>query len=213
VEFPHLLNLITQNQFDTLYHEHYSYLSLTALVPVFHRAGLRFFDIEHLSTHGGSLRVYACHQNAAHVESAAVAACLKDEEAAGLTRLSTYAAFGEKVCETKRALLEFLITARRAGKRIAAYGAAAKGNTLLNYCGVGTDFIGYAVDKNPVKQGRLLPGTRIPVRSPEAVFETRPDYLLILPWNIKDEVMQQMAAIRAWGGRFVVPIPTVGVVE
>jgi hypothetical protein len=213
LEFPHLLNLVAQNQFDTLYHEHYSYLSLTALLPIFRRAGLRFFDVEHLPTHGGSLRVYACHENAAHAASSAVKDCLTQEHAAGLTGLQTYAAFGAKMRETKRALLEFLIAAKRDGRRIAAYGAAAKGNTLLNYCGVGTDFIDYVVDKNPVKQGRLLPGVRIPVRAPEAVFETRPDYLLILPWNIKDEVTQQMAGIREWGGRFVVPIPAVEVIE
>jgi len=213
LEFPHLPNLIAQNQFDTLYHEHYSYLSLTALAPIFKRAGLRVFDVEHLPTHGGSLRVYACHVSATHAQSPAVTDCLGKEKAAGLTELKTYAAFGEKVRETKRALLDFLIAAKREGRRIAAYGAAAKGNTLLNYCGVGTDFIDYVVDKNPVKQGRLLPGTRIPVRAPEAVFETRPDYLLILPWNIKDEVTQQMAGIREWGGRFVVPIPAVRVLD
>lgn len=213
LEFPHLLNLIAQNQFDTLYHEHYSYLSLTALLPIFERAGLRFFDVEFLPTHGGSLRVYACHQAAAHTANDAVAECIEREKAAGLTNLQTYVTFGEKVRETKRALLEFLIAAKRAGKRIAAYGAAAKGNTLLNYCGVGIDFIDYVVDKNPVKQGRLLPGTRIPVHSPEIVSETRPDYLLILPWNIKDEVMQQMSGIRQWGARFVVPIPTVEVID
>lgn len=213
LEFPHLLNLIAQNQFDTLYHEHYSYLSLTALIPVFQRAGLRFFDVEHLSTHGGSLRVYACHQNATYISTGAVESCLAQENAAGLTKLQTYAAFGEKVRETKRSLLDFLIRAKREGRRIAAYGAAAKGNTLLNYCGVGTDFIDYVVDKNPIKQDRLLPGTRIPVRAPEAVFDNRPDYLLILPWNIKSEVMQQMSGIRAWGGRFVIPIPAIEVVE
>lgn len=212
LEFPHLQQLIAQNQFDTLYHEHFSYLSLTALLPAFERAGLRVFDIEHLPTHGGSLRVYACHKGATHVESAAVAACLQHEEAAGLTRLDTYASFDETVRATKRALLDFLITAKRDGKRIAAYGAAAKGNTLLNYCGVGKDFIDYAVDKNPVKQGRLLPGTRIPVCAPDLIFRTKPDYLLILPWNIKDEVMLQMAGIRDWGGRFVVPIPCVEVI-
>lgn len=213
LEFPHLLNLIAFNQFDTLYHEHYSYLSLTALIPIFQRAGLRFFDVEHLPTHGGSLRVYACHQNAAHVDTGAVASCLAQEKAAGLTVPETYAAFGEKVRETKRSLLQFLIDAKRSGKTIAAYGAAAKGNTLLNYCGVGTDFIDYVVDKNPVKQSRLLPGTRIPVRAPESLFNSTPDYLLILPWNIKGEVIQQMAGIRAWGGRFVVPIPAVEVID
>jgi 2-polyprenyl-3-methyl-5-hydroxy-6-metoxy-1,4-benzoquinol methylase len=211
LEFPHLLRLMAENQFDTLYHEHYSYLSLTALVPIFKRAGLRFFDVEHLPTHGGSLRVFACHLDASHVETDAVSTCLKGETAAGLTQRDTYAAFAEKVREAKRALLAFLIAAKRDGRSIAAYGAAAKGNTLLNYCGVRTDFIDYVVDKNPVKQGRLLPGSRIPVRAPEAVFETRPDYLLILPWNIKDEVMAQMGDIRKWGGRFVVPIPVVEV--
>lgn len=211
LEFPHLLKLMSDNQFDTLYHEHYSYLSLTALAPIFERAGLRFFDVEHLPTHGGSLRVYACHRNASHADTGTVAACLVQENVAGLTRRETYAAFGEKVRETKRALLTFLIAAKRDKRRIVAYGAAAKGNTLLNYCGVGTDFIDFAVDKNPVKQGRLLPGSRIPVRAPEAVFESQPDYLLILPWNIKDEVIDQMAGIRKWGGRFVVPIPVVEV--
>lgn len=209
LEFPHLQNLMAETQFDTLYHEHFSYLSLTALMPVFRRAGLRVFDVEHLPTHGGSLRIFACHQNATHADTGAVAAFLANEEAAGLTRLETYTAFGEKVRETKRALLEFMIAAKREGCRIAAYGAAAKGNTLLNYCGIGVDFIDYAVDKNPAKQGRLLPGSRIPVRDPQAVFDTRPDYLLILPWNIKNEVIEQMAGIRQWGGRFVVPIPRV----
>jgi SAM-dependent methyltransferase len=213
LEFPHLRELMAHNQFDTLYHEHYSYLSLTALMPIFQRAGLRFFDVEHLPTHGGSLRVYACHQGAVHADSGTVAACLAQEKAAGLTDSQTYAAFGDKVRETKRALLEFLIGAKREGRRIAAYGAAAKGNTLLNCCGIGKDFIDYVVDKNPVKQGRLLPGSRIPVLPPQAVLDTRPDYLLILPWNIKDEVMQQMAGIREWGGRFVVPIPAVEVIE
>lgn len=208
LEFPHLLQLIAHRQFDTLYHEHYSYLSLTALMPVFARAGLRLFDVEHLPTHGGSVRIYACRAAAKHADSGAVGLCLEQEHAAGLTRLDTYAAFGEQVRETKRALLTFLIEAKRAGRRIAAYGAPAKGNTLLNYCGIGTDFIDFTVDRNPLKQGRLLPGSRIPVRAPQAVFDSRPDYLLILPWNIKDEVIEQMAGIRAWGGRFVVPIPS-----
>lgn len=211
LEFPHLLRLMADNQFDTLYHEHYSYLSVTAVVPIFERAGLRLFDVERLNTHGGSLRLYACHQGAAHRDTGAIGACLAEEAAAGLTRRETYRSFGEKVWETKRALLEFLISAKRNGKRIAAYGAAAKGNTLLNYCGVGRDFIDFVVDRNPVKQGRLLPGSRIPVLAPEAIFEAKPDYLLILPWNIRDEVMVQMKGIREWGGRFVVPIPRVEV--
>ncbi|WP_420477190.1 methyltransferase domain-containing protein [Noviherbaspirillum sp. ST9] len=212
LEFPHLLRLMAENQFDTLYHEHYSYLSLTALLPIFKRAGLRLFDVEQLPTHGGSLRIYACRENASHADTGMVARCVQQEKDGGLTDLGTYAAFEEKVRETKRALLTFMIAAKREKKRIAAYGAAAKGNTLLNYCGIGTDFIDYVVDKNPVKQGRLLPGSRIPVRSPDAVFETKPDYLLILPWNIKEEVMQQMQGVRDWGCRFVVPIPSVEVV-
>jgi SAM-dependent methyltransferase len=212
LEFPHLLRLIAENQFDTLYHEHYSYLSLTALMPVFARAGLRLFDVEHLPTHGGSLRIYACRAGAAHADSGAVQRCLAQERQAGLDSGAVYAAFGEQVRATKRNLLSFLIEAKRAGRTVAAYGAPAKGNTLLNYCGIGTDFIDFTVDKNPGKQGRLLPGSRIPVRAPEAVFASRPDYLLILPWNIKDEVMQQMAGIRAWGGQFVLPIPTLEIV-
>jgi 2-polyprenyl-3-methyl-5-hydroxy-6-metoxy-1,4-benzoquinol methylase len=211
LEFPHLQNLIAEQQFDTIYHEHYSYLSLLALMPVFARAGLRVFDVEHLPTHGGSLRVHACLAGAAHLATQAVQACLDGERAAGLERLDTYADFGARVRATKRAMLAFVIEARDQGKRIAAYGAAAKGNTLLNYCGIGADVIDYVVDRNPAKQGRLLPGSRIPVRAPEAVFETRPDYLLILPWNIKDEVMAQMAGIRDWGGQFVLPIPRVAV--
>ncbi|WP_420998375.1 class I SAM-dependent methyltransferase [Cupriavidus sp. 30B13] len=211
LEFPHLLRLIEQNQFDTLYHEHYSYLSLSALQPIFARAGLRVFDVEHLPTHGGSLRVFACHANAGHAATPAVAAALAEEHAAGLDSAALYAGFAERVRKAKRDLLAFLIEARNAGKRIAAYGAAAKGNTLLNYCGAGTDFIDYVVDRNPTKQGRLLPGTRIPVVAPEQVFGDRPDYLLILPWNIKDEVMAQMAGIRDWGGRFVVAIPETAV--
>jgi SAM-dependent methyltransferase len=211
LEFPHLLKLIAGRQFDTIYHEHYSYLSLHALLPVFERAGLRVFDIERLDTHGGSLRVFACLAGARHRQEAGVAACLADEAAAGLLRLSTYTDFGASVRASKRALLSFLIGAKNRGQQIAAYGAAAKGNTLLNYCGVGRDFIDYVVDRNPVKQGKLLPGTWIPVCTPERIAETRPDYLLILPWNIKEEVMTQMAGIREWGGQFVVAVPEVAV--
>jgi len=208
-EFPHLLALIRGVQFDTIYHEHYSYLSLTALQPVFARAKLRVFDVERLPTHGGSLRLLLCHATARHGETSAVRALLAEEAAAGLTRSETYAAFGEKVRESKRALLEYLIAAKRAGRRIAAYGAAAKGNTLLNYCGIRTDFIDCVADANPTKQGRLLPGTRIPVVAPEEIFRLRPDDLLILPWNLRDEIVEQMAGIRAWGGRFVLPVPRV----
>ncbi len=212
LEFPHLSRLIADNQFDTIYHEHYSYLSLTALMPVFARAGLRLFDVEHLPTHGGSVRIYACLPHARHGDTGAVARTLEQERQAGLTAPEVYAAFGEQVRATKRALLRFLIEAKQAGHTVAAYGAPAKGNTLLNYCGVGTDFIDFTVDRNPAKQGRLLPGSRIPVLAPEAIFTARPDYLLILPWNLKDEVMQQMAGIRAWGGKFVLPIPALEIV-
>lgn len=209
LEFPHLLRQIEGLQFDTIYHEHYSYLSLGALLPVFARAGLRVFDIEHLKTHGGSLRVFACLEGASHAATAAVDECLAMEADAGLTNLATYARFGADVRAAKRAMLAFMIAAKDQGKTIAAYGAAAKGNTLLNYCGIGKDVIDYVVDSNPVKQNRLLPGSRIPVRAPDAVFETRPDYLLILPWNIKDEVMSQMSGIRDWGGRFLLANPNI----
>lgn len=208
LEFPHLLRLIVENQFDTIYHEHYTYLSLTALTPIFARAGLRVFDVEKLPTHGGSLRLFVCHEGAEHVQSSAVKALLAEEAAAGLTKTATYAGFAEQVRKTKRELLSFLIDAKRKGRTVAAYGAAAKGNTLLNYCGVGTDFIDFVVDKNPVKQGRFLPGCRIPVLPVEALAEHRPDYVLILPWNIREEVVAQMSGIREWGGQFVVPIPT-----
>jgi SAM-dependent methyltransferase len=209
LEFPHLLNLIAEQQFDTIYHEHYSYLSLLALLPIFARAGLRVFDVEQLPTHGGSLRLYACLQDAAHALTPAVQACLRRERDAGLERIDTYADFGAGMRATRRAMQSFMISAKDQGKRIAAYGAAAKGNTLLNYCAIGADVIDYVVDRNPAKQGRLLPGSRIPVRAPEAVFETRPDYLLILPWNIRDEVMAQMAGIRAWGGQFLLANPQI----
>lgn len=211
LEFPHLLTLIDGNQFDTIYHEHYSYLSLIALLPVFSRAGLRVFDVERLPTHGGSLRLFLCHDGAGHRETENVATLRDEERRAGLDGPDVYAVFAERVREARRALLSFVIDARRTGRRVAAYGAAAKGNTLLNYCGVGADDIECVADRNPAKQGRLLPGSRIPVVAPERLFETKPDYLLILPWNIKDEVMSQMGGIRDWGSRFVVPIPTLAV--
>ena len=211
LEFPHLLRMIEGVQFDTIYHEHYSYLSLTALLPVFSRAGLRCFDVEHLPTHGGSLRLFLCHLAADRVETRAVKDCLAMEVAAGLCGRKIYETFVQRVQATKRDLLQYLIESKRAGRRIAAYGAAAKGNTLLNYCGIGSDFIDYVVDRSPAKQGRLLPGTRIPVCAPERIFETRPDELLILPWNISQEIMGQMSGIREWGGHFIVPIPTVQV--
>ena len=208
LEFPHLLNLIEQHQFDTIYHEHFSYLSLVTTQRILERHGLRVFDVEELSTHGGSLRVFACRHNAQRwTLQPSVEALAAREREAGLESLPTYLAFAESVKETKRGILSFLIEARRAGRRICGYGAPAKGNTLLNYCGVGTDFIEFTVDRNPVKQGTLLPGSRIPVLAPEALIEARPDLVLILPWNLRDEVIAQLPQVHAWGGRFVVPIP------
>jgi len=214
MEFPHLLELIRHNQFDTIYHEHYSYLSLLTVEQVFARHGLTVFDVQQLTTHGGSLRIFARHAaDASKPVCAAVAAVRVQEKDAGLDTLAPYAAFGARVTETRLQLLEFLIAAKRAGKRVWGYGAPAKGNTLLNYCGVRTDLLQATVDRSPHKQGQFLPGTRIPVHAPERLVQERPDYLLILPWNLKDEITAQMAHIRDWGGRFVVPIPDVQVLE
>ncbi|HUZ64450.1 MAG TPA: class I SAM-dependent methyltransferase [Acetobacteraceae bacterium] len=209
VEFPHLLRLVQGVQFDTIYHEHFSYLSLHVVRRIFARHGLRVFDVEQLSTHGGSLRVFACHAaDARHDETQAVERLLAEEIAAGLESDAIYRRFARQVIDAKVSLLRFLIDARAEGKRVAAYGAPAKGNTLLNYCGVGPELVAFTVDRSPHKQGMLLPGTRIPVRAPEAILEEKPDYVLILPWNLADEITAQMEGVRAWGGRFVVPIPT-----
>jgi SAM-dependent methyltransferase len=209
MEFPHLLRLIEQNQFDTIYHEHFSYLSFTTAEQIFAKHGLRIFDVEELSTHGGSIRIFACHAETVRRVEDRVAAMRGFEREGGLDDLPVYQAFARRVKETKRGFLDFCMKAKRDGKKIAGYGAAAKGNTLLNYCGVGTDFIDYVVDKNPYKQNCFLPGSRIPIQAPEKIAETRPDFVLILPWNIKEEVMQQMGHIRSWGGKFVVAIPRV----
>lgn len=212
LEFPHLQQLMNQNQFDTIYHEHFSYFSLIAVEKVFIRHDLRLFDVEELPTHGGSLRIYACHvEDATKQVSERVTELRNREEHAGFYHLEHYSNFGEQVKETKRKLLEFLIKAKREGKSIVGYGAPGKGNTLLNYCGIRTDFIDYTVDRNPYKQGKFLPGTHIPIHDPQKIVETRPDYVLILPWNFKDEIMEQMKGIREWGGQFVVPIPEVTV--
>ncbi len=208
VEFPHLMRQIELLQFDTIYHEHFSYLSLLAIEPVFERAGLVLYDVEELPTHGGSLRIFASHAGE-RTSSAALLAARAVERAAGLDRLETYQTFSERVVGSKCGLLTFLIEARRAGKSVVGYGAAAKGNTMLNYCGVGPELVQYVVDRSPHKQGRLLPGTHIPVRAPEAVAETKPDYLLVLAWNLVAEIQEQMSEIRSWGGRFVVAIPDV----
>lgn len=212
MEFPHLLNLIALNQFDTIYHEHYSYLSLLTVERVFAAHGLTVTDIDELETHGGSIRIHARHQEENRIVSDRVLAVRRKEADAGLDRVETYTSFDERVRETKRALLTFLIRARREGKRIAAYGAPAKGNTLLNYCGIRSDFIDFTVDRSPHKQGRFLPGSLIPIHAPDRIFELKPDYVLILPWNLRTEIIEQMSGIRSWGGSFVVPIPTTEII-
>ena len=214
MEFPHLLRLMQENQFDTIYHEHFSYFSFFVVEKVFAHHGLTLFDVEELPTHGGSLRIYARHsENAGLAVSDRVRELRERELDAGLDGLELYGAFGERVRETKRKLLEFLVHARRSGKRVVGYGAPGKGNTLLNYCGIRTDFLDYTVDRSPYKQGRYTPGTRIPICHPDRIRETRPHYVLILPWNLKDEIGSQMGFIREWGGRFVVPIPEVRILD
>ena len=213
-EFPHLLRLIERNEFDTIYHEHFSYFSFIAVEKIFAHHGLTLFDVEELPTHGGSLRIFG-----RHTESTAPALTVTDrvakmkhkEENFGLTKMETYLAFGERVKATKRKLVNFLLDAKDAGKTVVAYGAAAKGVTLLNYCGIGFDLVDYVVDKSPYKQNHFIPGVRIPIYAREKIFETKPDYVLILPWNLKKEISEEMAGIREWGGRFVVPIPHVEV--
>jgi 2-polyprenyl-3-methyl-5-hydroxy-6-metoxy-1,4-benzoquinol methylase len=208
MEFPHLLRLMQQNQFDTIYHEHFSYFSFLTVQRIFAHHGLRIFDVRELSTHGGSLRIFACHSElAGHPTTTNVTALIKEENTAGLDKLPAYRDFAERVRLTKRRLLTFLIQAKQDGKTVVGYGAPAKGNTLLNYCGVRTDFMDYTVDRSPHKQDRYLPGVHVPICHPDKIRETKPDYVLILPWNLRDEVMHQMAHIRDWGGKFVVPIP------
>ena len=214
MEFPHLMRLMAENQFDTIYHEHFSYFSFLCVEQVFARHGLTVFDVEELPTHGGSLRIYARHEEnvSLRVEDR-VGQLRRRERAAGFDRLEHYLSFGDQVRRTKLALLEFMLTAKKEGRSVVGYGAAAKGNTLLNYCGIGRDFIDYVVDRSPHKQGHFLPGTHVPIHHPDRVAETRPQIMLILAWNLKDEIMRQMAHIRDWGGRFVVPIPEVAVFE
>jgi 2-polyprenyl-3-methyl-5-hydroxy-6-metoxy-1,4-benzoquinol methylase len=212
MEFPHLLQLMRHNQFDTIYQEHFCYFSLFAVKRVFAHFGLRIFDVEQLPTHGGSLRMYACHTSNRRATTGRVADVLAEERADGLHDLAGYRRFADNVRATKRALLRFLIDAHEAGKSVVGYGAPAKGNTLLNYCGVSTDLIEFTVDRSPHKQGLSLPGTHIPILHPDAIATCRPDYVLILPWNLKDEIMSDMAHIREWGGQFVLPIPALTVV-
>jgi len=212
MEFPHLLRLMEENQFDTIYHEHFSYFSFTTVKKVFDFHGITLFDVEEIQTHGGSLRIYGRHHaDQSKQVSGRVTELLEREMKAGVTQMDFYKNFEEQVKETKRKLLEFLMEAKRGGKKLVGYGAPGKGNTLLNYCGIRTDFIDFTVDRSPHKQGYLLPGTRIPIYPPEKIDEVKPDYVLILPWNLKDEIMGQMSHIRDWGGRFVIPIPEVTV--
>jgi SAM-dependent methyltransferase len=213
MEFPHLLSLIGLNQWDTIYHEHYSYLSFSTVGRVFQSNGLRLFDVQEVPTHGGSLRIFACHADDERSQTAAAAEMLEREAAAGLGDVQAYRDYGERVVEDKRQILSLLIDLKRQGLSIAGYGAAAKGNTLLNYCGVGRDFVDFTCDANPHKQGHVLPGTHIPVLSPDAIAERRPDVVLILPWNIKDEIMQQLSFIREWGGRFAARSPQLRIFE
>ena len=212
MEFPHVLQLILQNQFDTIYHEHFSYFSFLTVEKVFATHGLTLFDVEELPTHGGSLRIYGQHNDGKKPISDRVSLLKSKEIEAGLDQRSTYLGFGEQVKATKRHLLSFLIDIKNQGKSVVGYGAPAKGNTLLNYCGIRTDLLDYTVDRSPYKQGLFLPGTHIPIYHPDKIIETKPDYLLILPWNIKDEIIEQMSHIREWGGQFVVPIPQVEVI-
>jgi SAM-dependent methyltransferase len=211
MEFPHLVRLIQETQFDTIYHEHYSYLSLLAVEQVFGAHGLRLFDVEELRSHGGSLRIYACHADGPHETTESIAELREREDAAGLSQLETYTSFGERVRALKREVLTFLLDAREAGKTVVGYGAAAKGVTLVNYCGIRKDLVEYVADLSDHKQGLFMPGSRIPVYPPERVAETAPDYLLILAWNLKDEIMAQMAHVRELGTRFVTPVPHIEV--
>ena len=208
IEFPSLFNLIDLNQFDTIYHEHFSYFSFTSASRIFEAHGLVLWDVQELSTHGGSLRIFGRHaaDETKPLTDRAIAMLAADQER-GVDEMATYTDYGDQVEATKRNLLEFLINARRAGKVVAGYGAPGKGNTLLNYCGIRQDLLEYTVDRSPAKHGRFLPGTHIPVYLPEKIFETKPDYVLILPWNLRDEIAAQMGGIRDWGGQFVVPIP------
>ena len=213
LEFPHLERLIAENQFDTIYHEHFSYLSLVTVLRLAKDQDLKVIDVEELPTHGGSLRIYLAHAASKRPTSERVTALLEREIAGGFRTIEGYSGYAEKVQRTKRELLSFLVAAKNDGKRICGYGAPGKGNTLLNYCGIGTDFLDFTVDRNPYKHGRFTPGMHIPIHPVEAIDAARPDYILILPWNLKDEIVRQMRHVGDWGGKFVVPIPTVEVID
>lgn len=212
-EFPHLLNLVRENQFDTIYHEHFSYLSAVVIDRLAKMHGLSFVDVEELPSHGGSLRIYLAHEGSSHAVNPRVPALIAREERLGFRSLEGYAGFSEKVEQTKRALLSFLIAAKNDGKRICGYGAPGKGNTLLNYCGIGPDFLDFTVDRNPYKHGRFTPGTHIPIRPVEAIDEAKPDLILILPWNLTKEIVHQMRHVADWGAKFVIPIPTARIID
>lgn len=213
LEFPHVERLMAENQFDTIYHEHFSYFSALTINMLADRHGLRLVDAEELPTHGGSLRVYLAHRESSHGVSARVGDLIARERRHGLTDMATYASFGQKACAAKRDLLSFLIAAKNEGKRICGYGAPGKGNTLLNYCAIGPDFLDFTVDRNPYKHGRFTPGMHIPIRPVAAIDDAKPDYILILPWNLKDEIIRQMHHVGAWGAKFIVPIPYVTVID
>jgi hypothetical protein len=213
LEFPHLERLIAENQFDTIYHEHFSYFSLVTIEALAGRHGLKIIDVEELTTHGGSLRVYLAHKTSARTASAAVATLLAREERLGYRKIDTYASFGRQVEATKRKLLSVLIAAKEQGKRVCGYGAPGKGNTLLNYCGIGPDFLDFTVDRNPYKHGRFTPGMHVPIHPVEAIDEARPDYILILPWNLKQEIIGQMSHVGRWGAKFIVPIPEATIID
>jgi len=213
MEFPHLMRLVEDNQWDTIYHEHFSYFSFTTVSKVFEAHGLRLFDVEELPTHGGSLRIYGCHAEDPRPDDGHAARLLKREAAEGYAGLELYTHYGHRVAEEKRQIMEFLIGLKRGGQRIVGYGAPAKGNTLLNYCGIGTDFLDYTCDLNPHKQDHLLPGTHIPIRSPDVLREDKPDVVLILPWNLKDEIIDQLSFIREWGGHFAARAPDLQLFE
>jgi C-methyltransferase C-terminal domain len=213
LEFPHLEHLINENQFDTIYHEHFSYFSLVTICRLAEKHGLKVFDVEHLLTHGGSLRVYLCRAGAPYAVSAAVNALLDHERAIGFEDIRSYARFSARVHQTKRQLMSFLIQCKEQGAKLCGYGAPGKGNTLLNYCGIGTDFLDFTVDRNPYKHGRYTPGMHIPIFPVSAIDDARPDYLLILPWNLKEEIVKQMRHVGDWGCKLIVPIPSVEVID
>lgn len=214
LEFPHLMKLMEGNQFDTIYHEHFSYFSFITIVRIFARHGLKIFDVEEIPTHGGSLRIYVCHEgDSTKTNTPAVDVLINYEKGGGFDKLETYSSFKKEVFRTKNNLLKFLIEAKEANKNIVGYGAPGKGNTLLNFCGIRTDILDYTVDRNPYKQDKFLPGTHIPIFHPDKIFDTKPDYVLILPWNIKDEIIEQLSEISTWGGKFIIPIPELEIVD